>query len=489
MIDPPAVPSVRTAPVARPTGAANEVREPLRILLAAHGFPPNQSAGAEWRAHRTARFLAGAGHPVRVVAVDRVEAGGDQGVRVRDDVVDGIPVRRLSFGADARPGQVAEFDNPRVGAAVAEVIAAFRPDVVHVISGYRLTASAIDAAAAAGVPIVVTLTDYWFLCPRITLRRATGELCAVPDDVLECVHCLASEQRRYRVPHRWTGGWSGRALVAAWRSPLPRPRRIDDLHAVMRRRRRRLAESLALAARVIAPSRFLARMFAARGVPDAKLVPMRQGLDVAGWEPAGDLGARRAVHIGYIGQVTEQKGIFDLVRAVRRLPYDERSVRLFVHGDVDRAWPANRERLQRAIADDPRVTLAGPFANREIRRVHANLDVLAVPSRWYENSPNVILEAFACGTPVVAAGLGGMAELVADGENGLLFDPGDVDALAGRLRRLIDDPALRDRLRAGIPPVRTLADEMVELRGVYATIAEGHVLRGQPPCPAGGTNA
>jgi glycosyltransferase involved in cell wall biosynthesis len=89
---------------------------------------------------------------------------------------------------------------------------------------------------------------------------------------------------------------------------------------------------------------------------------------------------------------------------------------------------------------------------------------------WYENSPNVILEAFAHHTPVVASDLGGMAELVRDGENGLLFAPGDADSLARQLRRLLDDPHLLSALRAGIGPVKSVAQEMDELEGVYQTV-------------------
>ena len=87
-------------------------------------------------------------------------------------------------------------------------------------------------------------------------------------------------------------------------------------------------------------------------------------------------------------------------------------------------------------------------------------DVLVVPSRWYENSPNVILEAFAAGLPVVVADHGGMAEMVREGIDGLRFNPGDVSSLAGALRRLCDDPGLLERLRAGVRPPTTIDAEM-----------------------------
>ncbi|HNS64376.1 MAG TPA: glycosyltransferase, partial [Anaerolineaceae bacterium] len=89
----------------------------------------------------------------------------------------------------------------------------------------------------------------------------------------------------------------------------------------------------------------------------------------------------------------------------------------------------------------------------------------------YENTPNVILESFTCGVPVIASNLGGMAELVQDGRGGMLFAPGDARDLARQVERLIADPALLSRLREGIPPVRTVEDEMDELEAIYCQLA------------------
>jgi hypothetical protein len=122
--------------------------------------------------------------------------------------------------------------------------------------------------------------------------------------------------------------------------------------------------------------------------------------------------------------------------------------------------------------------LAGVYRRQEVSRVLRELDVIVVPSLWYENSPNAILESFAHRTPVVASDLGGMTELVREGENGLLFAPGDADDLARQLRRLLDDPHVLSTLRAGISPVKSVAQEMDELDEIYrAVVGNGGRLR------------
>ena len=86
---------------------------------------------------------------------------------------------------------------------------------------------------------------------------------------------------------------------------------------------------------------------------------------------------------------------------------------------------------------------------------------------WPENAPLVIQEAFLAGVPVVASRIGGIPEMVADGRNGLLFAAGDVDDLARTLTRLLDEPGLLDALRAGIPAVRSIEEDVRFARSLY----------------------
>lgn len=116
--------------------------------------------------------------------------------------------------------------------------------------------------------------------------------------------------------------------------------------------------------------------------------------------------------------------------------------------------------------------LHGAYNRAQLTTILRNLDVVVVPSLWYENSPNVILEAFAHNTPVIASDFGGMAELVAHEANGLHFIKGDAGDLARHLRRLVEEPGLLDRLTLGAagtqPP--TIDAEMSRLLTLYDSI-------------------
>jgi glycogen(starch) synthase len=105
-------------------------------------------------------------------------------------------------------------------------------------------------------------------------------------------------------------------------------------------------------------------------------------------------------------------------------------------------------RVMAASLGRDRITEVGFVDHTRVPAVLASLDVLALPSA-YEEMGSVLTEAMASGLPVVASDVGGIPEIVRDGETGLLVPPGDVDALARALDRLVADPALRSRLAEG----------------------------------------
>ena len=120
--------------------------------------------------------------------------------------------------------------------------------------------------------------------------------------------------------------------------------------------------------------------------------------------------------------------------------------------------------LQRAAGDE-RITFAGPYGEGEAPKVFADIDVLVVPSTWYENTPFVVLDAFAAGVPVIASDRGGLSAAVEDGINGLLFRPGDAQSLRTAIELLANDPVLCAGLRPAPPP--SIADNYDHFAKIY----------------------
>ncbi len=430
-----------------------------RILIGVHHFPPNYVGGAEWRAHRTARHLLTQGFEVRVVAVEHVDRGPRGGVTYSDETFDGVPVRRLAFDRRLLADNfVAEYRNELLGAHLTELMHTWTPALFHLISGYLLTGSALEAAYSAHVPAVISLTDFYFVCRRLTLWRSDGELSTVPPDPCACARCLAEE----RPLVRWLAQQWPAASAWFWKQQTGLAQRFTTRQAY-------LMPLVARAGALISPSHFLAETMIAAGAPRATMVVLRQGCDLpggpaiaAGWAP------KHRLRLAYSGQISKHKGLHVLIEALRLVP--DLDLSLAIYGDPER-FPDYAAQVRHLADGDPRISWRGTFRSTDaLLALMADTDVSVVPSLWYENSPNSILEAFACGRPVVASRLGGMAELVNDGVNGLTFPAGDAAALADLLRRLVSEPDVLPRLRSGIPTVKTVADEMAELLGVYRAV-------------------
>lgn len=444
----------------------------MRVVIAVHGFPPTFSAGAELRSYRMARWLLKHGYQVGVICVESIDHKGP--FVFSDDEVNGIPVRRLYFDLQATPAPERwQYDNPWIGEQVRTYLRESQAEVLHLISGYLMSASTIRAAHELGIPVVVTLTDFWFLCPRVTLWRSDGTLCAGPTELVRCARCLYEESRRYRFPAQLLPG--GVAWLWRWLADKPTLGRylgLPERLAVLEERRSTLIETLNMASVVICPSRFLREMFLTHGVSSLRLLFARQGVDLSGkpsaWTVTKSDGRLR---IGYTGQLAEHKGVHILVQAFRSLKGTGVHPELVIYGNPAR-FPDYVSRLRRLAGSTDDIKFAGPYTHDEVWEVMSNLDVVVVPSIWYENSPNAILEAFAAGVPVVASDLGGMAELVHHGGNGLLFRPGDATDLAHQLQKLVDDPDLITTFRACIEPVKSVEQEMQELLDIYQMVTE-----------------
>jgi glycosyltransferase involved in cell wall biosynthesis len=427
----------------------------VKILIAVHHFPPLHKGGAEWRAYRTAQALEARGHQAQVIAIERIDRGPKQGVAWQDEVFEGVKVRRLYFDMNNVPDPDRwEYDNIWIGEHLSQIIREMSPDIFHLISGYLMTGRAIRAARQEEIPTVLSLTDFWFLCKRISMLRSDGEVSTLPIDPVQCARCMAEDQRRFRLPARVFP----KLMDLYWKNQKTKAGLIKE-------RLDFLIETLQQVNVIISPSKFLRETYIEAGVDPERIRYSRQGRDFPDLNPALlQKSPSRELRAGYIGQISWHKGVHVIFEAMAKIP--DLPIKVKIFGDESH-YPDYAEKLHRMAKRDQRLELAGTYHLTEVSQVLQDLDVLIVPSLWYENSPNAILEAFAHKTPVITSDFGGMAELIEDGRNGFLFETGSADSLASKLRLLIDEPDLLRQISMGIGQVRSVNEEMDELEQIY----------------------
>jgi glycosyltransferase involved in cell wall biosynthesis len=437
----------------------------LRITLVVHQFPPNYFTGTEQYVLNVGRELQQRGHDVDVFSLDPAFAEETGPWRERNEEVEGLPVRRINFWMNiGRDWRRMEYRHPYMAEVFAKHLADRDPDVVHSFHLRHLGADLIDRVREQQRGLVVSLMDFWFLCPRVILMKADGSPCdGPPDGGRGCLPChtpdLHDEWQQSPVAdaieklHEDSRGesqpaWALRNKVA---SMLERP---DYLQ-----------KRLAMADTIVAPTEFLRGVFIDNGAPEDRIRHMAYGVeagalaeDVARLRPAS-----RPLTFGFFGTYSPHKGPDVLVAAMGQVQGDCRAL---LRGRAT-DFAEFSAQLAAAAKSDERITVDGPFARDELARALAQIDVLVVPSTWHENAPFVVLEARAAGLPVIASRFGGLTEVVDDEVDGDLFAPGDAADLANRLQRLVDEPERLARYRAAVKPPKSLRAAVDEFEQIY----------------------
>lgn len=443
----------------------------MRILLTSHVFLPDYASGTEILTFSTAKELQRQGHEVEVCTgyparpgltdAQRFDGYEYEGIRVHRFLHDAAPMGEQSNVAEA------EYNNLFFARWFHGYLKQFSPDMVHFFHLGLLSASAIDACHELCIPMVMTPTDFWLICPNNQLRLPDNSLCKGPDrDGVNCMkHAVSNNQPPHvawifdRLPHGVVAtmirGVNRGAFSGSWFAPMVR---------ALYRRAGFLKERMNKLDRVIMPTRLMQEMLVANGLNPGKVAFNRFGIQPTEPEahkpdPAGK------IRIGFIGGLSEHKGAHLLISSVRLLQ-ETTFLELRIYGRTD-LYPDYFERLLRLADADQRIRFCGTFPNEEIGRIFAELDVLVVPSIWYENTPLVIYSAQAAGCPVVAANLGGMAEVVEHEKNGLLFEAGDVAGLARAIERLTSEPLLLRKLAANAIRPKSISDYVAELCTIY----------------------
>ena len=347
------------------------------------------------------------------------------------------------------------------------------PDVIHVHHFGHVTTAVATAAFELGIPVLFTATDFWLICPTAQLLRYDQSLCNGPTNISKCAKCVAATYRRAR-PYRGLLGAVPEPLfnfaVHHLAPPLAALPPARALAALVERAgwNRQIAAKFS---RLLVASRFMREKFIENSLPAEKMELLGFGIDTA-W--AAELPPRQfasPLRVGFIGAFSPHKGAHILVEAFRRLKAGGRA-RLDLYGRLDFAPPYGDE-LQAAARAVEGIRFRGAFPHQEIARVLGEMDVLVIPSVWYENSPLVLLTALAARLPVIVSDMGGLTELVEDGGSGLVTPAGDAEALAAALARCLGQPELLPRLSRGRPPVKSIGTYADELLARYPAARAG----------------
>lgn len=404
----------------------------IRVLFVAHGYPPEQIGGTEVYNKNLAEAVAGLDdfEPVILTAAPVQGPGSQDGLIAQNRRAESrIPVFSCFRSAPNFVNEHAlaehEFDR---------LLCSLRPDVVHFNHVERLSSNYLKIAKDSGAFVLFTFQEFLPICPANGhLVYKDGSICNGPE-TQKCAECVSWDARE--VAHR----------AALYRDNFS----FVDLF--------------------IAPSHQIRDRYIQWGLSPERILFSNYGLPL----PAIKRKKRQGpgLKFSYIGQIIPHKGTMLLLDALDLLAKQAGGkYEMHIHG-----WTPDWEKeflktFQSRAGQMKDVSFHGPYERSHVYDIIADTDVVVVPSIWPENSPITIQEAFAMKVPVITADIGGMKELVIDGENGLLFRWKDPADLCEKMRVVIDQPELLSRFSANLAnrPVKSIEQNARELAEIYSS--------------------
>jgi glycosyltransferase involved in cell wall biosynthesis len=392
-----------------------------KVLLCSNFYPPGFIGGAELIAHQQALCLQRAGWDVAVFAGDAHVEGKRYDVSQRD--YQGVPVYRVKLGSEDFQPEFASFFHEEVEKHFSDLLDNFRPDVVHAHNLIGLSLGILHAAKRRGIRTLLTLHDYWGFCYKNTILKREAEICR---NYLGCAECMAY------IPN----GGNGFPIQV---------------------RQSYMALQLSAVDVFISPSQYLADRYVQAGFPAEKMTVVWNGVNARRFSEIRKTESPGQVRFTFIGYLGEHKGVTSLLDALVLIPMRER---VFVNVVGGGHLLPDLQRRVRDMGLQSCVKFWGKVDNDQIAAVFGETDVQILPSVYPENQPVSITEAMASRTAVIGSRVGGIPELVSDGETGYLFEPGNPAELAAAMSRFVAHP---EKIKAfGEAGFRRIANKSLE---------------------------
>ena len=291
--------------------------------------------------------------------------------------------------------------------AIQKEIRDVKPDLVYIIHFVnKLSPSVITGAKELGIPVVLRLSDYFLLCPRFDFMHQKKV----------CEECL-------------TKGYK-----ACIKKSCVQKSKAASLIRVFSMKVHSLMKVYDKVDAFITPSEFLRKKLIDSGFPAEKIVcipTFTSSKSVVGEPQLGTYGL-------YFGRVTEEKGVETVIQAYEKMP--EKQLKIMGDDTTEEGERLKGYVKQKGLSN---IEFLGFKGGTELEEVIKGARFTLIPSIWYDNLPNTALESFQYSKPVIASNIGSLPELIIDGVNGYLFEPGNADDLKAKVEMLDDEEKIK----------------------------------------------
>lgn len=407
-----------------------------KILYVIHGYPPHKHAGTENYSFSLAKKITtkntavAAFYPVKNQNIESPELNIKE---IKNHTAFEVKINES--------GTVNNLFNEEIERIFLQIINFFKPDIIHFQHIHTdLPFALLTHSISLKIPTVITLHDFWYICPKTYMLNENGTLCSGPTSPEKCAKCFLKNEYLTEIDNKNLFYY----FVDLFKKRLEMSRVI-----------------FSNANLTTSPSKFLLEKYKEH-VRFNKSLRIPLGLDVTRQKFTKNTAG--SIRFGFLGNITALKNVRGLIDSFLQT---SGGASLHIYGEINDCEIFKK--LNNKSLIDHCIIFHGCYSPKDLSKILSQIDIGVVPS-FFENYPLVVREFLSAKIPVIASRVGGIPEIIKHNENGLLFDPLIKDDLLTSLQKVIDNPELISILSSQISPIKTIDQDASVWLEIYNSL-------------------
>jgi glycosyltransferase involved in cell wall biosynthesis len=442
----------------------------MNILIVVHTFLPKYVGGTEVCAFELASELKKKGNKILILTTDPLI--NNKKINTTKNSYKDIDVITINKNIRKYKSFSETYKDDNTLKIFKKILNDFKPDIIHYHHLMHLSIDFVQIAKKANIPQVITLHDFWTQCLTHQRITTTGNLCT-NFSVNKCSHCLSDIlnsgpliNTTLSLKYFLKNKNKLKYLISAIKKIYYRSANKlfylsnhDKYIKIVKSRNCGMKTILSQMDLVIFPTKFLSHEFLKWNSGISKNILSNDGINTKVFEKFKRL-PNKTLRFGYIGSIIPTKGLDMVLRAWPKLAIGNYSLKIYGNLETDKKYANNILNLAKNLKN---IKFYGNFSPENISKIYSEIDVLIVPSRWFENAPLVIRNALHTKTPIIGVNLGSISELIINNKNGLLYENEDLNGLIKQINHFILDKKLISKMKTNFPHQKSIEENAKEL--------------------------
>lgn len=446
----------------------------MKILLVSHTFLPKYMGGTEVCTFEAAKELQKNGHTVNIVCTDPLSVEDPYTVTTSD--YHGIPVHTIHKNVMELKQYDETYNDKKINPVFTTLLEQLKPDIVHFHHIMHLSLDCFQIVKAKNIPQILTLHDFWFQTPLFDRVFKDGTLYkdySFENEIKILVNMLNAGSVAYTpadpkffLKSKNKTKYIYNVLKKIYSRIVAKAienHRFYKYSALVHARNMEMRKALKTVDIVIFPTLFLFQELVNWNFSAKKILFRPDPINTSHFKKFAITPSKK-LRFAFIGSIIPSKGVDVLVQAWKSLA--PKTAELHIYGNLE-TDPKYGSKIKKLSEGCRTIEFKGTFAANEVARVYETFDVIVIPSRWFENVPLVLRNAYIGKQPVIGTDLGSLSETIVDGKTGFLFKNEDSADLAEKMKKFIDNPEMIKDMSHNFPEMDSVEGQMREMTGIY----------------------